>query len=210
MSMSNAASAVSTLPIEIVEPSLFGIDKSQWEIINGLANWLSAFGSIAAACVALYLANKSGKPSAAVRVGHRIIIAGDGSGPPYPEYVVFNIVNTGDRPIRVSQIGWRIGLFRKRYAVQLYDQHQSSRLPIELTHGQEASWFVPLQASEEPWTEYFAKGMLMPDHKTSLLTIRAQVFTSVGHVFEVRPEKNLLDHLEKACQKLATEMKTSP
>lgn len=184
------------------EPSLFGFTKSQWDMFNSFANWFAAVGTFVAAGVALYLANRAAKPSAQVSVGHRILI-GPGSKKPYPEFAVFRIVNTGDRPIKVIQLGWKVGLFRKRYAVQMFDEPQSSKLPIELTHGQEGTWYVPLAAREEPWLEYFAKGMLVPHYRTALWTLRAQVFSSVGHVFEAKPEEGLLKRLRAACEKVS-------
>jgi hypothetical protein len=183
------------------EPSLFGIGKAQWDLINGFASWFAALGSFAAAFVALYIANRATKPSARVNVGHRIIFS-TGDPKPYPEYVVFRIVNTGDRPIQVSQIGWRAGLIKKRYAVQLYESAQSSRLPVSLTHGQEASWMVPMAAREEPWPEYFAKGFLSEHPKVALHTLRGQFFTSTGHLFEAKPEENLLKRLRTACERV--------
>ena len=116
------------------EPSLFGFGKAQWDLVNGFANWFAAIGSFAAAAVALFIANRSAKPTATLSVGHRILI-GPGSTKPYPEFAVFRIVNTGDRPIRIIQIGWRTGLFRKRFAVQMYEPMQSSTLPVDLTHA---------------------------------------------------------------------------
>src|SRR5687768_8447092 len=113
----------------MAEPSFLGISKAHWDLINGFANWFAAVGSIAAAWVALYIANRGSKPSAQVSVGHRIIV-GPGSREPYPEYATFRVVNTGDRPIRITQLGWRTGLFRKRYAVQMHDQTISSKMPI--------------------------------------------------------------------------------
>lgn len=192
----------------MTEPTLFGIGKNQWDLIHGFASWLAAFGSLGAAAVALYLANRAAKPSGMASVGHRVIIA-PGSVKPYPEYAVLRIVNTGDRPIRVVQLGWKVGLFRKRFAVQMYDAGQSSALPIELNHGQEAAWFVPLAARDEPWLTCFAKGMLMPHYRTSLWTLRAQVYTSVGHVFQARPEEGLMKRLRKACQQLKGEANTN-
>ena len=185
----------------MTEPTLFGISKPVWEMINSFANWFAAAGSLAAAGVALYLANRAGKPSALVTIGHRIVI-GPGSKKPYPEFALFKIANTGDRPIRVVQIGWRMGLFRKRFAVQMYDESQSSPLPVELSHGQEATWMIPLNARDEPWTEYFSKGLLLPHYRTALWTLRGQFFTSIGHVFEKRPETNLVNRLKEACVKL--------
>ncbi len=183
------------------EPSLFGVAKSYWDMINSFASWFAAAGSLAAVVTALYLANRAAKPAARVSVGHRIII-GPGSTKPYPEFAVFRIVNTGDRPITVIQLGWKVGLFRKRFADQMHDQAQSSRLPIELSHGQEGAWYVPATAGDEPWVEYFAKVMLVPHYRTALWTLRAQVFSSVGHVFKVRPEENLLKRLRAACEKV--------
>lgn len=183
------------------EPSLFGFGKAQWDLVNGFANWFAAIGSFAAAAVALFIANRSAKPTATLSVGHRILI-GPGSTKPYPEFAVFRIVNTGDRPIRIIQIGWRTGLFRKRFAVQMYEPMQSSTLPVDLTHGQEANWYVPLSAREEPWLEYFAKGMLSPHHWVSLHTLKAQAFTSVGYVFETKPEEGLLKRLREACTRV--------
>lgn len=185
------------------EPSFLGIGKTQWDLINSFANWFAAAGSFAAAWVALYLANRAAHPSARVSVGHRIIV-GPGYKKPYPEYAVFRIVNTGDRPIRVSQIGWKTGIFRKRFAIQMFDATQSSPLPVDLTHGQEASWMVPFAAREEPWPEYFAKGLLSPRHRSAVWSLRAQFFTSVGHVFEAKPEESLLKPLREACAKLST------
>ena len=179
------------------EPVFLGIDKERWDFINSFSDWLSALATIAAVWVSLYLARKAWRPRATVSVGHRLVLIPGVKAPP-DEIVMFRIVNTGDRPIRVTQIGWRTGLFRRRYAVQLYDRTQSSQLPIELSHGQEAHWAVPLNARDEPWVEYFANSMLSPYRWLSCATLRAQFFTSVGAVFMAKPESNLLDKLRKA------------
>lgn len=186
----------------MAEPSIFGIAKQYWDMLNGFANWFAAAGSFAAAGVALYISNRAAKPSARVTVGHKIIIT-QGASKPHPEFVVFRIVNTGDRPIRVIQLGWKAALFRKRFAVQMFDFTHSSPLPIELKHGQEASWFVPLYSSEKTWLEHFAKEMLIPHHRTALWTLRAQFFTSVGFIFESRPEENLVKLLRAACKEVS-------
>jgi hypothetical protein len=185
----------------MAEPTFLGVDKSTWDLVNGFANWFSAFGSFAAAAVALYIANRSARPTAQLTVGHRISI-GPGSTTPYPEYAVFRIVNTGDRPIPIVQIGWSIRWPTRRAAVQMFEQSLSSRLPIDLTHGQEASWYVPLSAREEPWLEYFAKGMLMPHPKLSLWSLRAQAFSSVGFTFTAKPEHGLYRRLKEACDQI--------
>jgi len=182
------------------EPSLFGIGKAQWELINSFGSWLSAIGTLAAVWVSLSLAKRIATPKAKITVGHRITIHPGQKGP-YPEFVLFSIVNSGERIIRVNQIGWRVGLWRKRFAIQLYDEGSSSPLPVELSHGQEARWLVPLNADKhEPWLQYFAKDMLLPNTRTSCATLRGQFFTSVGHVFVTKPETALLQKLRTACR----------
>lgn len=178
----------------MVEPTFLGIGKEHWALINSFAPWLSAIGTLSAVVVSLYLANRS-QHSARLSVGLRIMI-GPGSVEPYPEFVVFKIVNHGARPLRITQIGWRAGLWKKRYAVQSFEDGISSKLPIDLEHGQEASWFVPTRHSQEGWPTYFAKGFL--ESRIALWTLRAQAFSSLGHDFFVKPEPNLLKALEEA------------
>ncbi len=182
-----------------MEPTLFGIGKAEWELYNSFSNWLSAIGTLAAVIVSLHLARRSGRPRASVSVGHRLVITpGDKRKP--PEVIVFRIVNTGDRTIRVTNIGWRIGLRKKRHAIQLYDENQSSLMLVELAHGQEASWTVPLDAHEEPWFQSFSNKMMKPNLWLSCATIKAQFHTSIGEVFMARPEKSLVEMLREACK----------
>jgi len=174
------------------EPTLFGIGKEQWQLINSFAPWLSAIGTLSAVVVSLWLSRR-GAPKARLTVGLRIIV-GPGSEEPYPEFIVFRIVNEGERPLRITQIGWRWGVWRKQYAVQLFEDAISSKLPVDLAHGQEAQWFVPTQFEDEPWSEHFCKA-LMPDFRENAYTLRAQVFSSVGKAFEAKPEQALVDRL---------------
>lgn len=180
-----------------MEPTLFGIGKADWELYNFFSNWLSAIGTLAAVIISLYLARRSGRPRASVSVGHRIVILSGDKRKPL-EVIVFRIVNIGDRTIRITNIGWRIGLWKKRYAIQRYDEAQSSPLPVELAHGQEASWTVPLDARDEPWLQYFSQKMMKPNLWLSCATIKAQFHTSVGEIFSTRPEITLIDMLREA------------
>jgi hypothetical protein len=116
---------------------------------------------------------------------------------------MFQIVNTGDRPITIKSIGWKVGLFRKRFAVQVNPAPMSSPIPIELTHGQDASWFIPSMTKDGPWVEYFVKTMLLPNCLMASWTLRGQFITSVGHVFEVKPEAGFLEKLRAACRKVS-------
>lgn len=181
------------------DTALFGIAKEQWENIAAFATVLSAIASFAAVWVALHLAKQVSIPKVRFSVGHRVIVE-QGRHPPFPEYVIFKVVNTGERTVRVSQIGWRVGLFKKRFAMQTFDPSYSSSLPVELSHGQEASYFIPLQHRNEPWLDHFAETMLLPDSRISCMTLRATMLTSIGNAFSVKPERDLLNKLETACR----------
>ena len=185
------------------DPAFLGLGKAQWELIDSFSNWLSAIGTIAAVVVSLWLASRSSRPRAKVRVGHRLIIQAGAKGK-YPEVIVFSIVNTGERPIRVTTIGWKLGLLRwRRQALQMHDERMSSPLPIELAHGQEATRTVPLLAEEEGWMNSFPRKMLLPHWRMSCATLRATFFTSVGATFVAKPESNLLSLVRQACAKAA-------
>lgn len=103
-----------------MDPTLLGIGKAEWELYNSFSSWLSAFATFAAVLVSLHLARRAGQPRAKCRVSYRITIIPGWKGRP-PEFVSFKIVNTGDHPIRVTNIGWRTGLWKKRYGMQVFD-----------------------------------------------------------------------------------------
>ncbi len=177
-----------------------GLPQSQWAFINTFADWFSAFATIAAVWLSLWLARKATQPKARLRCAVVITI---GNGFPRREYVNFSIVNTGDRPIRVTNIGWKLGLFKKRFAVQMPggEPHINSPLPVDLTHSQTANWFVSTEDVHdgENWLQDFGGKMIAGRSVwLNLLTLRAQAYTSTGHVFSVKPSRDLIKLLHKA------------
>ncbi|MDO8387383.1 MAG: hypothetical protein Q7T13_13420 [Polaromonas sp.] len=183
--------------------SFLGLSKEQWDFINSFSNWFAAIGTLAAVFVSLWLAARASRIRTSASVGHRLIMEPGAKGKP-PEVVVFRLVNTGDRIVRITGIGWKIGFRRwQRNALQMHDPSQSSPLPVELNHGQEASWVVPLDAREEGWLESFSSKMLMPNWRFSTRFLRAQFFTSVGEVITVVPEASLLHRIRETCERLS-------
>ncbi|MDX9973361.1 MAG: hypothetical protein RBU21_10270 [FCB group bacterium] len=182
------------------EPIFLGFSNVEWDLINSFAGWFAAAGSIAAAVVALYLAGKSARPSARASAGIRLLISSDHEpGLAYPEYLNFQIVNRGDRPIRVTQVGWVGGRFNRLNAIQRFDDSMSSPLPVELRHGEEAVWRVSLNTRHGPITDNLAKDFLGLS-RIKLLTLRAAFFLSTGHVIRVKPEAHLMQRLRDACK----------
>jgi hypothetical protein len=184
-----------SLTAGLMELTLFGIGKAEWELYNSFSNWVSAFATLAAVLVSLHLARRSGRPRAKVSVSLRLIITPGSSGK-IPHVISFSIVNTGDRVIRVTSIGWQVGFWKKRYAYQSHDPGQSSEMPIELSHGQEASWSFPTDFGDDPWPDYFRRKVMSPNFWLSRKTLRAYFQTSVGETFVTRPNASVLGLLD--------------
>lgn len=186
----------------MTDPVFLGITKAEWELVNSFANWISAIGTLAAVVLSLWLATRSWRPRARVRVGHRVVIDSGDIGP-WPEVIVFSVVNTGEKPLRITGIGWSIGFFRwKRQAIQMHDRVQSSPIPVELTHGQEATWLFPLLPGEEGWMQSFPQKMLLPHWRLGCLTLRGVFSTSIGKTFVAKVEPGLLKRIREQCERL--------
>lgn len=183
------------------EFTFLGLPRQTWQFINTFAPWFSAAGTITAVCVSLYLAAHQRRPRLKVSAGHRLIIA-SGMSPPHPQYLVIRVVNTGDRTVRIVHIGWRTGFFRKRYAVQdVGSSPLSSKLPIDLDHGQEAHWYVPMNF-EEGWASYFSKKLLLPSWRSALWSLRVEARTSIGFTFRSPIEDTLRNILAETSKSL--------
>lgn len=168
--------------------------EDTWKFINTFAPWFSAIGTITAVILSLHLARRDKHIRLEVTGGHRLIVTPGVPGP-HPEYLVINIVNVGHREAQIKNIGWKVGIFKKRYAVQTTtNDGTSSPLPIRLKDGEEAKYFVPLN-EETKWSERFAKDMLKPFPRLQAYFVRVQAFTSVGDTFESRIEKGLREKL---------------
>jgi hypothetical protein len=177
-----------------------GLSQQQWEFINGFANWIAAIGTVAAVIISLYLALSSNKPKAKLSVGVRVMFTPGDSGP-HPAFVVVKLVNLGDRPIHINSLGWKSGLFKKKYALQIVHATPFSQgLPVSLEHGKEAQWHIPTDMRDGGWYKYLASGFLLSNSKKAIKTLRIIAYTSTGHEFVAKPETSLIDELIKACE----------
>ena len=137
--------------------------------------------------------------AAKASVEHRIVFY-TGTPQPHPEYVVFRIVNTSDRPIQIERIGWRIGILKKLETTQGFEPALSSALPATLAPGEEGIWMVPMVSTRgESWLESMAKGILTEHPRIVLRSLRAQFVASTGRIFEAKPDDSLRALLKKAC-----------
>ena len=174
--------------------------KETWKFINTFAPWFSAIGTLAAVIVSLYLARKSKEVKIKASVGHRIIIE-QGSTGPHPEYVVIKVVNHGGRITNVTNIGWKVGFYKKRYGIQTVPlDPYSSKIPVKLNDGEEATFLIPLK-QDKNWISSFSKDFLLPSPRYNLFTVRLQIFTSVGKTFSFKIEEGLKNMLLDECKK---------
>ena len=157
---------------------------------------MSAVGTIAAVIATIYFAWRGQRIRLKISAGHRLIV-GQGTPKPFPEYLCIRVVNIGYRDTNIKSIGWEVGLFNKRYAVQNIVQNQySSKLPVLLREGEEANYFIPID-KEANWLEKFCQDMLMPHPRIHVNFIKIWVTTSVGKTFESKIESNLKKKLKE-------------
>ncbi len=169
-------------------------DPDTWRFINSFAPWLSALGTMAAVITSLYFARKDKRVRLEVSAGHRIIIS-QGASKPFPEVLNIRIVNIGHRDVQLTNIGWKVGIFKKRFSVQTTIQDRiSSQLPIRLKDGEEANYYIPFNTEPTRWAESFRK-MLHPFPKLQVRFIKIIAHTSIGKKFESSIEKSLSKQL---------------
>ena len=164
-----------------------------WMLVG---TWVAGLATLLAVMTAFYLATNVEKVRLRIFVGIRAVIRGDGS--PGEDHVCFDVTNVGERPVIITAVGWVVGKRKKRkYCIQPLSGSWK-QCPAELTHAQNAKFMVSL--SDMPnWVSDFSAGFINDPSGQSLKTLKAQIFTSVGQTFEVKPESGLIDRLRGDC-----------
>ena len=169
-------------------------------IINTIGIWFAGIGTFAAAGVALWLASRSKRVKLRIFVGIRLLL-GHGNS---EECLVFSITNIGERPVIINNIGWRVGKSRNRKdAIQTLSHSSQDRIPKKIEYGENATFMINF--TENPnWAADFVEKVILSEPVKS---IRAIVFTSVGHIEEIKPEQNLLTKLQEVQADLKNQVK---
>ncbi|MFV3314364.1 hypothetical protein [Pseudomonas sp. NY15374] len=180
-----------------------GLTKDEWEIINGFANWLAAFGTIAAVCLSLKLARDASRIKAKCSAVSSIVIS-HGPGTAIQEAALqLKVVNMGDRPFTVTHLGWTVGLRTKTHFAQMITNQDSDPLPLQLHHGEQGRWCVPAEG-DEGWYVRFGT-LLLREGEPWLKTLRFVVTTSTEQTFTCKPDAKLRGRLAKAITQLKEE-----
>lgn len=177
------------------------MDQETWKFINTFAPWLSAIGTLAAVIVSLYLARSEKPIKLEIRAGHRMMIEQGQKGEPTP-LLYIGATNRGYRPAIITNIGWKLGFLKNRYAIQMTTGaiQGSSTMPVKIDDGEEAKWLLSLERDDN-WVKRFSREFLMPNPRLNLFWLRLQIHTSIGKTFNARIEKGLREELLKECMK---------
>ena len=167
-----------------------------FQILNTIGIWLAGIGTLSAVIVSLYLARRDSNVQLKVCAGHRVLVTPGQKGT--PDYCSIRVTNVGFRPATITGIGWKVGLFKKKYGIQtVYGHPASSKLPVKLDYGDEASYLIGFlgDGTYPNWIDEFPKDFLADHPRISSLTLKVQAFTSVGKTFEAKIEKGLRQRL---------------
>ena len=172
------------------------LSKETWVFINSFSPWLSAIGTIAAVIVSLHLARRERRIRLEVSAGYRLL-ATQGQQSPHPAYLYINAVNIGHRDAQIINVGWKVGLLRKKYGIQAtFENEISNSIPIRLRDGEEAKFLIPLDEKNR-WLDNLIEEYLHPFPKIQVNFVKVQIFTSLGKTFEAKIEKGLKKKIQE-------------
>lgn len=178
--------------------NFLGLDKEHWDFVNSFATWISAFGTVGAVVVSLWLALRPERIALSVSAGIRVVIIPGVQVPP-PRYITITAVNRGKRVAKVTGIGWAYGGKRGKKRGTLLqlpgDQRDgmSSPIPVLLDDGQQAQWMYP----KEAWLQQVDK-LYSEDWRKTVNSLVVEVSTSVGQTFRAPVDQTLKDALIEA------------
>jgi hypothetical protein len=119
-------------------------NTSFWQIIP---LWLSCIGTVSAVIVALYLSRRDRSIRCSANVNISTLVEQNSTNT--EDYLSITVTNIGYRAFVFTGIGWRKGIFKKKYLWQLPPTNQySTRGTVKLSDGDEAKYLIPLKDFE--------------------------------------------------------------
>lgn len=161
-----------------------GVIRAMFQILSIIGTWLAGIGTLSAVIVSLFFARRDSKVQLKVCAGHRVRVTPGQKGT--PDICSIRVTNVGFRPATITGIGWKVGLFKKKYGTQIvYGNPASSELPVKLDYGDEANYQIDFldDGTHPNWIDDFPKVFLAEHPRIFCLTLKVQVFTSVGKTF---------------------------
>ena len=169
---------------------IFGISHEEWKIINSFAPWFSAFGTILAVVVSLYLAYLNRKIS--LNISSNIFSLNTGG-----EYFFIKVVNDGYNSVIINNISLQYGLFRKTY-IGIGDNNISSEcstsLPAKIEVGDAVNLCMNID-KEDNILENFYNNFLKTNLYINIFTLKIVVNTTSGKSFKNRVSKDIMNEI---------------
>lgn len=162
-----------------------------WSVIG---TWVASIGTVSAVITSLWLASRADKVKLKVFAGHRLLLPKLEKG--NNDYCYINVVNTGSKPVKITNIGWQAGRSKtKQHMVQIFGLSNSDNVPKMLTEGEEATFLVPfhLRGNEEDWLNSMSKALT--EKTNNIKSLKVCVSTSIGQQFIVPVEDTLKEKL---------------
>lgn len=182
-----------------------------WTKFSAIAQAAGAISTFLAVVVSLFFALNAGKPRLRLKIGERIIL---GDGNEYPALLMFEVANSGNRPVQIKGIGWETGWLRwgpsplkRKNAIQLTGNVMIHGIdpPYEVQPGMSASSYAFMEniltyASERKSNPLFVRDWpLLGRRKTR---VYGYAYTADGFTVRAKPEPALIGKLVTA-EKLA-------
>jgi hypothetical protein len=155
-------------------------DQEFWKFFNSFAPWFSAIGTVLAVYVSLYLARTKARVQIEAVAGIRLVsyLGIDDER----RYFSVAIVNTGPFDVEITGISIS-NVFKRTIKYFLnFDSEVSSDMPVRLSFGQGANYFVPLD-DKDSWLKFAFNDHIQPFPKIMIHTVQILVNTSINKQF---------------------------
>lgn len=180
------------------------IDENTYRLLVIGGAWLSGIGSLLAVLVALYLARAEQSVRLKISAGHRLVITpGDVD---QAEVIDISVANTGARPAVVTNVLWKMGIFKRQYAVQITGSPLDSlRIHQRLEPGHRGSFYIELDPNdEENWIFRFSKNIPQKFRHIWARRLRVGIATAVGKTIWAPVERSLQQKLVETASEQST------
>lgn len=162
-------------------------------LILAISSTITAIGTLSAVILSLYLARRDRNINIDISTNiTRQIILAEEPIPDENEYLSFSVTNIGFRDATITNISWKMGLFDKKYFMQIFDFSNPyiTRLPAKLEDGDQANLFVKvdeLRQNKDFLNEIYSG----PLKRIWFYFFKVMVSTSTGEEFSSRPNQRV-------------------
>lgn len=170
------------------------MDTQTQALLQIIADWLAAIGTLLAVIVALYLARRDRLIRCVADSTVYVLL--DPARSDFPHFVTFTVTNIGTRPFTLTGFHWQTGVISKKYFYIVPPENQlTSRLPIKLTDGEQASIYIPLEDFRNTTLPTLLKGQGKHFIYLRVQFMRLIVNTTTGQSMKFKIGKTLRDEI---------------